>query len=132
EDVESNVLRPAGIALRGAQFRLRLFKAEDLPQMDDAVVDNVRQIFGFQSNRKNLVDPFVEVSFAGRTLFSRILEKNANPQWNQSLTLPAMFPSMCERLRIRVMDWDRLTHNDVIGTAFLGMSEISAPGGELE
>lgn len=27
---------------------------------------------------------------------------------------------------------DRLTHNDVIGTAFLGMSKISAPGGELE
>ncbi|XP_063257324.1 dysferlin isoform X2 [Prinia subflava] len=132
EDVESNLLRPTGVALRGAQFRLRVFKAEDLPQMDDAVVDNVRQIFGFESNRKNLVDPFVEVSFAGKTLYSRILEKNANPQWNQCLTLPAMFPSMCERMRIRVTDWDRLTHNDVIGTAFLGMSKISAPGGELE
>ncbi|XP_032915720.1 dysferlin isoform X5 [Catharus ustulatus] len=95
-------------------------------------MDNVRQIFGFESNKKNLVDPFVEVSFAGKTLYSRILEKNANPQWNQCLTLPAMFPSMCERMRIRVTDWDRLTHNDVIGTAFLGMSKISAPGGELE
>ncbi|NXE99628.1 DYSF protein, partial [Menura novaehollandiae] len=132
EDVESNLLRPTGISLRGAQFRLRIFKAEDLPQMDDVVMDNVRQIFGFESNRKNLVDPFVEVGFAGRTLCSRILEKNANPQWNQSLALPAVFPSMCERLRIRVLDWDRLTRNDVIGTAFLGMSGISAPGGELE
>ncbi|KAJ7419314.1 hypothetical protein BTVI_26025 [Pitangus sulphuratus] len=65
-------------------------------------------------------------------LYSRILEKNANPQWNQCLTVPAMFPSMCERMRIRVTDWDRLTHNDVIGTAFLAMSKISAPGGELE
>ncbi|NXV63530.1 DYSF protein, partial [Molothrus ater] len=101
-------------------------------KMDDAVMDNVRQIFGFESNKKNLVDPFVEVSFAGKTLCSRILEKNANPQWNQCLTLPAMFPSMCERMRIRVTDWDRLTHNDVVGTAFLGMSKISAPGGELE
>ncbi|NXD70995.1 DYSF protein, partial [Eolophus roseicapillus] len=58
--------------------------------VDDAVMDNVRQIFGFESNKKNLVDPFVEVSFAGKTLYSRILEKNANPQWNQCLTLPAM------------------------------------------
>lgn len=32
------------------------------------------------------------------------------------------------RLRCR----DRLTHNDVIGTAHLCMSKISAPGGELE
>ncbi|NWU87659.1 DYSF protein, partial [Onychorhynchus coronatus] len=132
EDIEANLLRPTGVTLRGAQFCLKIFKAEDLPQMDDAVVDNVRQIFGFESNRKNLVDPFVEVSFAGRTLYSRIVEKNANPQWNQCLTLPAMFPSMCERLRIRVTDWDRLTHNDVVGTAFLAMSQISAPGGELE
>ncbi|NXG47503.1 DYSF protein, partial [Psilopogon haemacephalus] len=124
--------------------------------VDDAVMDNVRQIFGFDSNKKNLVDPFVEVSFAGKTLYSKILEKNANPQWNQSLTLPAMvstdtpcpalphlanahhsspfsqFPSMCEKMRIRVTDWDRMTHNDVVGTAYLSMSKISAPGGELE
>ncbi|NXA55409.1 DYSF protein, partial [Nothocercus julius] len=132
EDIEGNILRPTGVTLRGAHFLLKIFKAEDLPQMDDAVMDNVRQIFGFESNKKNLVDPFVEVSFAGKTLCSRILEKNANPQWNQTVMLPAMFPSMCERMRIRVMDWDRLTHNDVVGTAFLSMSKISAPGGELE
>uniref|UniRef100_A0A8C3PSP4 Dysferlin n=1 Tax=Calidris pygmaea TaxID=425635 RepID=A0A8C3PSP4_9CHAR len=132
EDIEGNLLRPTGVTLRGALFCLKIFKAEDLPQMDDAVMDNVRQIFGFESNKKNLVDPFVEVSFAGKMLYSRILEKNANPQWNQCLTLPAMFPSMCEKMRIRVTDWDRVTHNDVIGTAYLCMSKISAPGGELE
>ncbi|KFV03033.1 Dysferlin, partial [Pterocles gutturalis] len=87
EDIEGNLLRPTGVTLRGAHFCLKIFKAEDLPQMDDAVMDNVRQIFGFDSNKKNLVDPFVEVSFAGKTLYSRILEKNANPQWNQCLTL---------------------------------------------
>ncbi|NXP66940.1 DYSF protein, partial [Chloropsis cyanopogon] len=128
EDIEANLLRPIGVTLRGAQFCLKIFKAEDLPQMDDAVMDNVRQIFGFESNKKNLVDPFVEVSFAGKTLYSRILEKNANPQWNQCLTLPAMVSSGVPKVPSR----DRLTHNDVIGTAFLGMSKISAPGGELE
>lgn len=60
--------------------------------MDDAVMDNVKQIFGFDSNKKNLVDPFVEVSFAGKMLCSKILEKTANPQWNQNITLPAMGP----------------------------------------
>ncbi|NWR55970.1 DYSF protein, partial [Bucorvus abyssinicus] len=132
EDIEGNLLRPTGVTLRVAHFCLKIFKAEDLPQMDDAVMDNVKQIFGFESNKKNLVDPFVEVSFAGKTLYSRILEKNANPQWNQRLTLPVMFPSMCEKMRIRVTDWDRMTHNDIIGTTYLCMSKISAPGGELE
>lgn len=90
EDIEGNLLRPTGVALRGAHFCLKLFRAEDLPQMDDAVMDNVKQIFGFDSNKKNLVDPFVEVSFAGKMLCSKILEKTANPQWNQNITLPAM------------------------------------------
>ncbi|XP_043368776.1 dysferlin isoform X4 [Dermochelys coriacea] len=132
EDIEGNLLRPTGVTLRGAHFCLKIYRAEDLPQMDDAIMDNVKQIFGFESNKKNLVDPFVEVSFAGRTISSKILEKNANPQWNQRITVPAMFPSMCEKMRIQVMDWDRVTHNDVIGTTHLRMSQISAPGGELE
>uniref|UniRef100_A0A452VC30 Dysferlin n=1 Tax=Ursus maritimus TaxID=29073 RepID=A0A452VC30_URSMA len=132
EDIENNLLRPTGVALRGAHFCLKVFRAEDLPQMDDAVMDNVKQIFGFDSNKKNLVDPFMEVSFAGKMLCSKILEKTANPQWNQSITLPAMFPSMCEKMRIRVMDWDRLTHNDIVATTYLSMSKISAPGGEIE
>ncbi|KAJ8262602.1 hypothetical protein GJAV_G00168250 [Gymnothorax javanicus] len=132
EDIEGNLLRPTGLSLRGAIFTLRLFRAEDLPQMDDAFMDGMRQVFGFDSNRKNLVDPMVEVNFAGKTIYSKILEKNANPQWNQSLTLPIRFPSMCEKMRIRILDWDRASHNDVIGTSHLCMSQISAPGGEIE
>ncbi|XP_075711726.1 dysferlin isoform X3 [Rhinoderma darwinii] len=132
EDIEGNLLRPAGVALRGAHLTLRVYRAEDLPQMDDAVLDNVKQIFGIDSNKKNLVDPFVEISFAGKMVCGKILEKNANPQWNQSITLPIRFPSMCEKMRIRLTDWDRLTHNDIISTTYLSMSKISAPGGETE
>ncbi|XP_056299171.1 dysferlin isoform X6 [Pseudoliparis swirei] len=132
EDIEGNLLRPAGLSLRGATFTLRIFRAEDLPQMDDAFVDGMRQIFGFDSNRKNLVDPLVEVHFAGKTVCTKVLEKNANPQWNQSLVMPIRFPSMCEKMRIRILDWDRASHNDVIGTTHLCMSKISAPGGQID
>uniref|UniRef100_A0A8C9J8V7 Dysferlin n=1 Tax=Panthera tigris altaica TaxID=74533 RepID=A0A8C9J8V7_PANTA len=128
EDIENNLLRPTGVALRGAHFCLKVFRAEDLPQMDDAVMDNVKQIFGFDSNKKNLVDPFMEVSFAGKMLCSKILEKTANPQWNQSITLPppVFRPSLPSYSR------DRLTHNDIVATTYLSMSKISAPGGEIE
>ncbi|XP_043099944.1 dysferlin isoform X8 [Puntigrus tetrazona] len=132
EDIEGNLLRPAGLTLTGATFSLRVYRAEDLPQMDDALMDGVKQFLGFETNRKNLVDPFVEINFAGKTISSKILEKNANPQWNQSLTLPIRFPSMCEKMRIRILDWDRASHNDVIGTTHLCISKISAPGGEIE
>uniref|UniRef100_A0A8D3DNQ2 Dysferlin, limb girdle muscular dystrophy 2B (autosomal recessive) n=1 Tax=Scophthalmus maximus TaxID=52904 RepID=A0A8D3DNQ2_SCOMX len=130
EDIEGNLLRPAGLSLRGATFTLRIFRAEDLPQMDDAFIDGMKNFLGFDSNRKNLVDPLVEIHFAGKTV--RILEKNANPQWNQSLAMPIRFPSMCEKMRIRILDWDRASHNDIIGTTHLCMSKISAPGGEID
>ncbi|PWA32930.1 hypothetical protein CCH79_00015512 [Gambusia affinis] len=147
EDIEGNLLRPAGLSLRGAVFTLRIFRAEDLPQtsyklklktlrhvwlVDDAFMDGMRQILGFDTNRKNLVDPLVEIHFAGKTVCTKILEKNANPQWNQSLAMPIRFPSMCEKMRIRLVDWDRASHNDVIGTTHLCMSKISAPGGEID
>ena len=93
EDIEGNLLRPAGLSLRGATFTLRIFRAEDLPQsetsrlcvfrtrpskqslmvyspftVDDAFMDGVKHILGFDSNRKNLVDPLVEIHFAGKTV----------------------------------------------------------------
>jgi dysferlin len=36
EDIEGNLLRPAGLTLRGAQFSLRVFRAEDLPQSESS------------------------------------------------------------------------------------------------
>lgn len=38
EDVESNLLRPAGLSLRGASFNLRIFRAEDLPQSESLLL----------------------------------------------------------------------------------------------
>lgn len=97
EDIEGNLLRPAGLSLRGATFTMKIYRAEDLPQswypsvchlksqiseknknkktlspflsaVDDAFMDGMKQILGFDSNRKNLVDPLVEIHFAGKTV----------------------------------------------------------------
>lgn len=34
--------------------------------MDDAFAQTVKEIFGAEADKKNLVDPFVEVCFAGK------------------------------------------------------------------
>ncbi|XP_034355053.1 myoferlin isoform X2 [Arvicanthis niloticus] len=132
DDVESNLLLPAGIALRWVTFLLKIYRAEDIPQMDDAFSQTVKEIFGGTADKKNLVDPFVEVSFAGKKVCTNIIERNANPEWNQVVNLQIKFPSMCEKIKLTVYDWDRLTKNDVVGTTYLYLSKIAASGGEVE
>ncbi|CAM4604054.1 unnamed protein product [Caretta caretta] len=132
DDVESNLLLPAGIALRWVTFLLKIYRAEDIPQMDDAFAQTVKELFGGNADKKNLVDPFVEVCFAGKKVCTNIIEKNANPEWNQVVHLQIKFPSMCEKIRLTVFDWDRLTKNDAVGTTYLSLSKIAASGGEVE
>ncbi|KAK5850635.1 hypothetical protein PBY51_001496 [Eleginops maclovinus] len=132
DDIESNLLLPAGVTLRWATLSLKVFRAEDVPQMDDAFVQSMKEIFGGNENKKNLVDPFLEARFAGKKLCTQIIEKNANPEWNQVLNLQVKFPSMCERVKLTVFDWDRLTGNDAIGTTYLNLSKIASSGGEIE
>ncbi|XP_072559922.1 myoferlin isoform X3 [Paramormyrops kingsleyae] len=132
DDIESNLLLPAGVTLRWITLTLKVFRAEDIPQMDDAFTQTVKEVFGGHGDRKNLVDPFVEVNFAGKKLRTKVIEKNANPEWNQLLNLQVKFPSVCERMKLVVFDWDRLTKNDVVGTTYLDLSKIASSGGEIE
>uniref|UniRef100_A0A3B4THD9 Myoferlin n=1 Tax=Seriola dumerili TaxID=41447 RepID=A0A3B4THD9_SERDU len=132
DDIESNLLLPAGVTLRWATLSLKVFRAEDIPQMDDAFIQSIKGIFGGDENKKNLVDPFLEARFAGRKLCTQIIEKNANPEWNQVLHLQVKFPSMCESVKLTVFDWDRLTGNDAIGTTYLNLAKIASSGGEIE
>uniref|UniRef100_A0AAR2LK27 C2 domain-containing protein n=1 Tax=Pygocentrus nattereri TaxID=42514 RepID=A0AAR2LK27_PYGNA len=127
DDIESNLLLPAGVTLRSATLSLKVYRAEDMPQMDDAFAQSVKHMFGGESDKKNLVDPFLEVSFAGKKLCTKIIEKNANPEWNQLVNM--QFPSMCERIKLTM---DRFSSNDAVGTTYLDLTKIASSGGEIE
>nr|DBA15117.1 TPA: hypothetical protein GDO54_004372 [Pyxicephalus adspersus] len=142
DDVESNLLLPPGVALRWVTFLLKIYRAEDIPQMDDAFAQSVKELFGGDSDKKNLVDPFVEVSFAGKRVSTKIIEKNANPEWNQAVNI--QIKGCCSNIfilsfllmnctgLINVLCRDRLTKNDAVGTTILSLSKIAASGGEME
>ncbi|XP_072177496.1 myoferlin-like [Diadema setosum] len=130
-DIETNLLRPAGMSLRKGMFIVKAYHAEDVPQMDPAFFEGVKKFFGAgDGERKELVDPYLIVGFAGKKVQSSVKQCDQNPAWNEEIRLPMRFPSMCERLKLQLRDWDRLSSDDYIGTAFLDLASMSSPGEE--
>lgn len=128
DDIESNLLRPSGVQLRPATFTLKLFGAEDIPRMDPAFLQGVKKVFGIGEEQKELVDPYFVFTFAGKEIHSKIMYSNDHPDWNQILRLGLQFPSMCERIKFSVKDWDRIGNDDPVGTSYLPISLISSAG----
>ncbi|XP_065924822.1 myoferlin isoform X7 [Magallana gigas] len=128
DDIESNLLRPAGVQLQPATFTLKLYRAEDIPRMDSAFMQGVKKVFGIGEEQKELVDPYFVFSFAGKEVQSKIMYNNDHPDWNQILKIGIQFPSMCERLKFIVRDWDRMTEDDIVGTHYLPLSLMCSTG----
>ncbi|XP_025096654.1 myoferlin-like isoform X4 [Pomacea canaliculata] len=128
EDVESNLLRPSGMQMRPAMFVLRVYRAEDIPRMDSAFLEGVKKVFNVGEEKKELVDPYFVFSFAGKEVKTKIMYCCDHPEWNQELRLGLHFPSMCERIKFMIKDWDRVTEDDIVGTSLLPVSLISSSG----
>ncbi|XP_048584840.1 myoferlin isoform X2 [Nematostella vectensis] len=128
DDIETNLLQPSGVMLRPATFSLKVYRAEDIPQMDSGFIEGIKRVLRVGEEQKELVDPYLLFSFAGMKARTRIHYNSDHPEFNQELNVQFKFPSMCERLKLQMFDWDRLTADDCIGTAHLPMSAISGQG----
>lgn len=124
DDIEDNLIQPPGMMLRPAVFDLRVFRAEDIPQMDSAVSEQLKKSL-LGGEMKELVDPYLLFSFAGKEVKTEIHKNCDHPEFNQELHVPFQFPTMAEKLKLQLWDWDKLSSDDCIGTYYLPMSEIS-------
>uniref|UniRef100_K7G595 C2 domain-containing protein n=1 Tax=Pelodiscus sinensis TaxID=13735 RepID=K7G595_PELSI len=132
EDVESNLLKPPAMPVCLATVQLRVYRAEDLPQMEDSCLHYFRSMFQLHVNKRVGVDPSVEVSFAGKTRRTRVIPRNANPEWNQVLFFPVQLPSVCDRIKLTVLSGARAGRTDVLGTTDISLSQVSSMGAEIE
>ncbi|XP_041427025.1 myoferlin-like [Xenopus laevis] len=132
DDVENNLLLTSGVVRQTVTSVVKIYRANDIPQMDDTFMRSIKGLFRSTVDKKNLADPFIEAAFAGEKVQTKIIKESCCPIWNQAITLPMKIPSMCDNVRLRVYDWDRANKNDIVGTANLALSKIFSPATGFE
>ncbi|XP_017538292.1 otoferlin isoform X4 [Pygocentrus nattereri] len=127
DDIEGNLLLPEGIPSerQWARFYVRIYRAEGLPKMNTSIMANVKK--AFIGENRDLVDPYVQVQFAGQKGKTSVQKSSYEPIWNEQVIFTEMFPPLCKRMKVQIRDSDKV--NDVaIGTHFIDLRKISNDG----
>ncbi|XP_018585008.2 fer-1-like protein 6 [Scleropages formosus] len=124
EQIEKNLLLPLGFPSERpwARFYVKVFRAEGLPRMNSSIMANVTK--AFVGDSKDLIDPYVVVSFFSQMGRTSTQKGSADPVWNEQIVFKEMFPPLCQRVKIQV--WDEGSVNDVaLGTHYIDLRRIS-------
>ncbi|XP_071335504.1 otoferlin isoform X5 [Trachinotus anak] len=127
DDIEGNLLLPEGIPAerQWARFYVKIYRAEGLPKMNTSIMANVKK--AFIGENRDLVDPYVQVQFAGQKGKTSVQKSSYEPIWNEQVVFTELFPPLCKRLKVQIRDSDKV--NDVaIGTHFIDLRKISNDG----
>ncbi|KAM3861226.1 otoferlin isoform 2-T2 [Diretmus argenteus] len=127
DDIEGNLLLPEGIPTerQWARFYVKIYRAEGLPKMNTTIMANVKK--AFIGENRDLVDPYVQVQFAGEKGKTSVQKSSYEPIWNEQIIFTEMFPPLCKRMKVQIRDSDKV--NDVaIGTHFIDLRKISNDG----
>nr|XP_046229596.1 otoferlin isoform X2 [Scatophagus argus] len=127
DDIEGNLLLPEGIPAerQWARFYVKIYRAEGLPKMNTSIMANVKK--AFIGENRDLVDPYVQVQFAGQKGKTSVQKSSYEPIWNEQVIFTELFPPLCKRIKVQIRDSDKV--NDVaIGTHFIDLRKISNDG----
>ncbi|XP_027311277.3 otoferlin isoform X5 [Anas platyrhynchos] len=127
DDIEGNLLLPDGVPAerQWARFYIKIYRAEGLPRMNTSIMANVKK--ALIGENKDLVDPYVQVVFAGQKGKTSVQKSSYEPLWNEQIIFTEMFPPLCKRIKVQIRDSDKV--NDVaIGTHFIDLRKISNEG----
>ncbi|XP_078397631.1 otoferlin isoform X1 [Cetorhinus maximus] len=127
DDIEGNLLLPEGVPSerQWARYYVKIYRAEGLPKMNTSIMANMKK--AFIGENKDLVDPYVQVSFAGQKGKTSVQKSTYEPTWNEQIIFTEMFPPLCTRIKIQIRDSDKV--NEVaIGTHFVDLRKISNDG----
>lgn len=59
------------------------------------------------------------------------MKKSYFPEWKEQLTFIDMFPPLCNRIKLQLLDSDAV-NDEVVATHFIELPQIMDPGGDVE
>jgi otoferlin len=123
----SNLLLPDGVPIerQRAKFIIKIYRADGLPRMNSSLMANVKR--AFTGETRDLVNPYVHVSFAGLSGKSSVKKNSYNPIWNEQLVFTEMFPPLCQRIKVQLRDADPMKPS-IIGTHYIDLKQVSNDG----
>ncbi|XP_076803747.1 otoferlin-like isoform X4 [Clavelina lepadiformis] len=127
DDIESNLFLPEGVLAerQRARYVFKIYQAEGLPKMNTSITEKLKTVL--QGEARDLVDPYVEISFCDMKGRTSVRKNCYEPCWNEQITFTELFPPLCKRIKIQIRDKDNL-NNTVIGTTFIELEKISNSG----
>ncbi|XP_031569345.1 otoferlin-like [Actinia tenebrosa] len=127
DDIEGNLLLPEGVPAERpkAKIIVKIYRADGLPKMNTGLMANVKK--AFTGEVRDLVNPYVEVSFAGHKARTTVKKGTYDPKWNEQVVFSELFPPLCRRIKIQLKDSDPV-NDEVIGTHYIDLSRISNDG----
>ena len=124
DDIEKSLLKPTKAVTIPAEIIFRLYRAEDLPQMDPSeLMESMKKFFGSKPKEVDRVDPYVTFKFSGKTGKSAIKETCMSPKWNQQISWNIHLPCVSDRITVQLRDYDRLGDDETIGTFSIPLRE---------
>uniref|UniRef100_A0A8C6TZ59 Otoferlin a n=1 Tax=Neogobius melanostomus TaxID=47308 RepID=A0A8C6TZ59_9GOBI len=121
DEIEGNI----SFERQWARFYVKIHRAEGLPKMNTNIMANVKK--AFIGENRDLVDPYVQVQFAGQKGKTSVQKSSYEPIWNEQVVFTELFPPLCKRIKVQIRDSDKV--NDVaIGTHFIDLRKISNDG----
>lgn len=123
----SNLLLPDGVPIerQRAKFIVKVYRADGLPRMNSSLMANMKR--AFTGEQRDLVSPYVHVSFAGLAGKTTVKRHSYAPVWNEQLVFTEMFPPLCQRIKIQLRDADPVKPA-IIGTHYIDLKQISNDG----
>ena len=91
-----NLLRPSGVRLQAGALHVRIYRAEDLPQMDAGYFEGVKKFLKVGTVQKELVDPYCLINFAGHKGRTQVIWNEQDPEWNQQINLAMKVSGLCQ------------------------------------